>query len=251
MGLLKDAIWLAKMEYKHHWTAAILTFLFSLFIGMAIGLLLSGSESIVLEVNSTSMNRFFLDFIFIGMAPSLATLFLSKPYISYQVAKDDPYGKRMAVLRSLPIPVSVLALSRTILVISNVVVMSIALYGAMSAVVIFYSNSFLDIITMGEWVTFIFVWVGFMLAAGGINPYIEYGTSGKFLHVFPFVYMALFIMVEAVFYLSFKQAIVETSFELVKNIGWPLAVASILIGSICCYGWNNLLKNRLQNRDYL
>lgn len=249
--MLKDAIWLAKMEYQHYWLAAILMFLLSLVFGMGTGFLLSESGNIVFEVNSNSMNRFLLDFIFIAMAPSFATLFLSKPYISYQVAKGDPYGKRMAVLRSLPIPVSVLALSRTILVLSNIVVMSIAFYGSMSVVGAFFSNGLFAMMSTGEWLVFIFIWVGFMLAVGGINPYIEYGTNGKFLHIFPFLYMGLFFLAETVFYQFFKQTVVETSLELVKDIGWPLAVISILIGSVFCYGWNKLLKNRLENRDYL
>lgn len=235
------------MEYRHHWFAAFATFIFGIFVGAGTGFLLAESERVVFEVNSISSNRFVLDFIFVGMAPSFATIFFAKPYLSYFEAKEDPYGKRMAFLRSLPIPISVLALSRMLLVISNVAVMSVAFYGAMTIVIYDY----FELMTAGEMMTFILLWIGFMLALGGVNPYIEYGTNGKFLHIFPFLYMAIFIIFETFYFLNFKQGIVETSIQLVESIGWPLAVISIVIGAACCYGWNLLLKNRLQTRDYL
>lgn len=248
--LLKDAVWLAKQDYEHQWIAAILTFLVSILFGGVVGLILAESGDFVLKVNDISGNRFLLDFIFIGLAPSFAALFMSKPYLSYRVAKHDPYGKRMAVLRSLPIPVSVLALSRTILMLSTLFLMSLGFYGTM-ATVFFSLNGFLKVMTVGEFIIFILVWFGFMLALGGVNPYVEYGTNGRVLHIFPFVFIFLLILIIAVFYSYFKQGIVEASLDLVKNIGWPIAALSIVIGGICAYLWNKLLKNRLENRDYL
>lgn len=249
-GLLKDAIWLAKQDYKYHWIAVILTFVVSIFFGWVVGLILSESGNFVVEVNTISGSRFIIDFIFIGMAPSFAALFMSKPYLSYRVAKQDPYGKQMAVLCSLPISVSVLALSRTILMLSTLLMMSLGFYGTM-ATVVFSLDGFLGVMTAGEFITFMFVWLGFMLALGGMNPYIEYGTNGRVLHILPYVFVILIIIGIIIFYSYFRQGIVETSLNLVKNIGWPMAAFSIGIGAVCAYLWNKLLKNRLENRDYL
>jgi len=250
--LFKDAVWLAKKEYKHHWMDVILTFLICMFIGSIVGLILADSSNRVLfTVNSISVNRFILDLFFIGAAPAFATLFMSKPYLSFKAAKNDPYGKRMAVLRSLPIPVSVLALSRTFLMLSTLAVMSFAFFGTMATVILVFSNGILEVFTVDEFFVFIFVWLGFMLALGGMNPYIEYGTNGKALHILPHIFIGLFIIVEIIFYNYFSQGMVEASIVLVKDIGWPLALFSVVIGVICCYGWNKLLKRRLENRDYV
>lgn len=249
-GLLKDAMWLAKQDLKYHWIAVILTFVVSIFFGWVVGLILSKSGNFVFEINTISGSRFILDFIFIGMAPSFAAIFMSRPYLSYHVAKHDPYGKRMALLRSLPISVPVLALSRTILMLSTLFIMSLGFYG-MIATVIFPLDGFSGVTTAGEFVTFIFVWLGFMLALGGMNPYIEYGTNGRVLHILPYIFIVFIILTITLFYSFFRQGIVETSLDLVKNIGWPMAAFSIVIGGLCAYLWNKLLKNRLENRDYL
>lgn len=249
--MLKDAVWLAKKEYKYQWAGAILTFLVSIVMGLFAGIILADAGDLVLRVNSISVTRFLLDLLFIGMAPSFATLFMSKAYLSYQEAKQDPYGKRMAVLRSLPIPVSVLALSRTLMMLFTLFVLSFAFYGTMAMVVFVHSNSILGSMTSGEFMIFILVWFGYTLAFGGMNPYIEYGTNGKVLHILPFIYIGLFIILEMAFYHYFGQGIVEESIRLVKGIGWPLAALSLTVGGLCCYGWYKLLKNRLQNRDYV
>lgn len=249
-SLLKDAIWLAKQDFKYYWIAVILTFVVSILFGGAVGLILSKSGNFVFEINTITGNRFVLDFIFIGMAPSFATIFMSRPYLSYRVAKHDPFGKRMAVLRTLPIPVSVLALSRTVLMLSTLFLMSLGFYGTM-ATVIFFLDGFFGVMTAGEFIEFMFVWLGFMLALGGMNPFIEYGTNGRVLHILPLVFVILIIIGITTFYSSTGQGIVEKSLDLVRNIGWPIAAFSIVIGGICAYLWNKLLKNRLENRDYL
>ncbi|MFD1851627.1 hypothetical protein [Oceanobacillus bengalensis] len=249
--MIKDAIRLAKMEYKHHFMAVILTFLASIFIGLITGLLLTESSAIKWRVDSPFMNRLLLDLIFVGVAPAFATFFMAKPYLSFQTAKHDPYVKRMALLRTLPVPVSVLALSRTLLMLSSLVIMSLAFYGTMIAVVFINTASFSELMTASELFIFIVVWLGYMLTMGGLNPYIEYGTSGKTLHTIQFIFGGIFLIFALLLYKFRGQGIVEISIQLVKSIGWPMAIISIVIGIICCIGWNKLLKNRLENRDYL
>lgn len=251
--MFKDAVWLAKKDYKHHWIVVLTTFAFCIFIGLATGGLLLGSESVVIEINSNPAGTFLLDLVFVGMAPAFTTLFMSKAYLSFKAAKQDPYGKRMAFLQSLPIPVSVLALSRTILMLSTLVIMSFAFYGSIATVLygLNYPGSSSEIMTVNEFIIFTGVWFGFMLAIGGMNPFIEYGTRGVMLHIIPYAYIGLFIVVEIFFYQSYKQGIVEQSLDLVRDIGWPIAVLSIAIGVLCSYVWNHLLKKRLENKDFL
>lgn len=245
--MFHDALWLAKQEFKYHWFAVFTT----LVVGMLIGALTGGLlTNVGLRVNSVWMNQFMLDLIFIGMAPSFGALFMSKPYLSYKEAKENPYAKRMAVLRTLPISVSVLALSRTIFMLITLIIMSVAFYGAMAFMVFRFSANG-NAITVNEFIIFILFWFGFMLALGGMNPYIEYGINGKMLHILPHFYVVLFILFEILLYFTLGSGVVEQVILLVKNIGWPVAFVSLLFGLICCYAWNQSLKSRLQKRDYV
>jgi hypothetical protein len=248
--MLKDAVWLAKKEYQYQWRAFIATFLACLLLGSSAGFLLLGSNESGFQEFSVFMNRFMLDLFFVGVAPSFATLFMAKPYLSLQNAKQNPYGKRMAVLRSLPVPVSVLSLSRIILMVSTLVIMSLALYGMMGTVLFGIRGSHFDYLTFGEFLIFGFFWFGFAMAVGGISPYIEYGMKGTMLHILPYLYMGLFVLVELIL-MQNGIGIVETSLEIVKSVGWAAAFISLAVGVLCCYGWNQLLKYRLENRDYV
>lgn len=248
--MLKDAVWLAKKEYQYQWRALIATFIASLFIGTLTGFLLSGANESEVRDFSEFIQRYVLDLFFVGVAPSFATFFMAKPYLSLQNAKQNPYGKRMAVLRSLPVPVSVLSLSRIILMISTLVIMSLAFYGMMGTVLFGIAGSVFDFLTFGEFIIFGFFWFGFAMVVGGISPYIEYGMKGTMLHILPYLYMGVFVLVE-MFLMINGVGIVETSFEIVKSVGWIAALISMLVGIIFCYGWNQLLKVRLENRDYL
>ncbi|MRG86747.1 hypothetical protein [Salinibacillus xinjiangensis] len=253
--MFNDAVWLARKEFRHQWMGFLITIIVTIFMGMLTsGLLLSESESAIIKLrvdsNSIFADRFLLDLIFIGMAPSFATIFMAKPYLSYRVAKDDPHGKRMAVLRSLPIPVSVLALSRTLFMLMILGVLALTFYGTVVAFVFVFSNSY-EFMTISEFVTFILFWFGYMLALGGMSPYIEFGKGGKILHILPFVFLGLFLVLQITFYTYFGFGIVEKSIELVKEMGWLMTVISLSIGVMCSFGWNKLLKKRLANRDYL
>src|SRR5690625_6095141 len=110
--LWNDAIWLAKKEFKQHWIAVLFTFIFSSFFGLIAGLVLADSSAFMLRLNFVSIDYFVLDLLIIGVAPAFGTIYMAKPYLSYKTAVEETYTKRMAVLRSLPISVSVLALSR-------------------------------------------------------------------------------------------------------------------------------------------
>jgi hypothetical protein len=248
--MLRDAVWLAKKEYQYQWRALIATFIASLFIGTFAGFLLSGSNGSEIQEFSDFIQRYTLDLFFVGIAPSFATFFMAKPYLSFQNAKQNPYGKRMAVLRSLPVPVSVLSLSRIILMLSTLVIMSLAFYGMMGTVLFGISGSGFNLLTVGEFLTFGCFWFGFAMVVGGISPYIEYGMKGIMLHILPYLFMGLFVLVELLLMVN-GVGIVETSFEIVKSVGWIAALISMLVGIICSYGWNQLLKYRLENRDYL
>jgi len=248
--MFKEAVWLVKKEYQYQWLAFIGTFIASIVLGGIVGLMLTGPSGSGFQDFSVFLHRFLLDLFFVGIAPSLATFFMAKPYLSFQNARQNPYGKRMAVLRSLPVPISVLSLSRILLMLSTLVIMSLAFYGMMGTVLYGYMGRLFDTLTLGEYVIFGFFWFGFAMMVGGMNPYIEYGMKGTMLHVLPYLYMALFVVVEVIFMLN-GIGMVEKSFELIKGVGWPAALISLVIGVLCCFGWNRLLKTRLENRDYL
>lgn len=173
---------------------------------------------------------------------------MSKPYLSYRAAKENPYTKRLALLRSLPIPVSVLSLSRTIFMIMTLMTMSVAYY---LAITVALPNGFFETVSITEYLLFILFWFGYALALAGMNPFMEYGTNGKILHTIPFVFLALLFAAAFFVYPHFDQGIVSWSFGLIREYGIGAVLLSLFAGVVGCFLWNRLLTIRLAKRDYM
>jgi len=248
MELFKDALWLALKEFqfnKLQLGASILATI--LFAGISS---LSLEQSIMNVLDIERMNdRFFLsDFMFIVFTPVLATIFMSGPYLNYKTIKEDPFSKRMAVYRSLPIPIKVLALSRTILMLMTLLLLSIVFY---TTITFLLPNRIFEYLTISEYLVFIVIWLGYALSLGGAHTYLEYGTNGKVLHLFPYILIFLLVFVFYLFYSFVEKGIVEYTILLSINIGWPIAFLFLIIGMVGCVLWHTLLTKRLSTKDYL
>ncbi|MFC0562510.1 hypothetical protein [Halalkalibacter alkalisediminis] len=246
--MYQQAFWLAKKEFKSQWVAIALTLVVTIFLALVSAALLEQSVRKLSGTETIFYNRMLLDIMFVGLTPSFAAIFMSRPYLNFQTIKDDPFSKRMAFFRTLPIPVSILSLSRIFLMVGTLIIMSFAFYLTITIAV---PAHFFELMTPVEYLIFILFWLGYALAIGGVNPFVEYGTNGKILHLLPWVFIVVFLITVFIFYSLVGLSIVEMILVLIKSHGWPLAAVSIFVGVCGSYIWNKLLTMRLSKRDYL
>ncbi|MDT8860546.1 hypothetical protein N0O92_09895 [Alkalihalobacillus sp. MEB130] len=246
--MVNQAFWLVKKELKTNWTALLLTVLVVIFLGLFATIFLEQAARALFGQEVMYYNNPVLDILFVALLPSLSTIFMSGPYLSFQTIKDDPYTKRMAFIRTLPIPVKIVALSRTCLMLLILLLMSIAFFGA---IVYKLPSDFYQFVSAKELIIFIFAWFGYSLALGGMNPFIEYGTSGKVLHLVPLFWIGLMMGLFVGFHSIVGYSIVEWSLLLISQYGWIVAVVSIIFGGIGSAFWHKLLTRRLAKRDYM
>ncbi|WP_078554441.1 hypothetical protein [Bacillus alkalicellulosilyticus] len=246
--MLQQAFWLAKKEFKSQSVSIISTVGATILIAIFTSILLEQSVSYLFGGGQIFDRIAIMDIIFLVLTPSFGAIFMSRPYLSFQTIKDDPFSKRMALFRSLPIPVSVLSLSRMLLMFVILFIMSLAFYVTITVAL---PSHFFEYMSMSEYLIFILFWFGYSLAIAGINPFIEFGTNGKVLHIVPWIFIFVFIVMFILTYNLLERGIVETVLILVKNHGWPLALVSIIVGLCATFIWNKLLTIRLQRRDYL
>ncbi|GAE25342.1 hypothetical protein JCM9140_1332 [Halalkalibacter wakoensis JCM 9140] len=246
--MIHQAFWLAKKEFRQHWRPVMLTVLVTAFWGLIVTQRMPQLISNLFVTEKPYSPDFIIDAFFIGMTPSLAAIFMSGPYLSWRTIKEDPFTKRIALFRSLPISVAVLALSRTIMMLGTWLLMSTVFY---LIITIGLSEEFFSHISLSTYAAFIVFWLGYSLALGGLNPFLEYGTNGKMLHLSPVVLIVLFISVIAITHYFSDYGIVEWSFLFIQEYGWMVSFAMLFVGLIGVYVWNFLLSRRLQRRDYL
>ncbi|APH04980.1 hypothetical protein [Bacillus weihaiensis] len=246
--MVRDAIWLAYKEIQFHRVTLLISIIVTFFYAGLTSFHLDQSLVNVISKETITDRYIIIDLLFMIITPSLAAIFMSKPYISFSTIKEDPYSKRMAIYRSLPISINTLALSRTIVMIFTLVLLSIAFY---SILTFSLSDTIFTYYSISEYLIFICIWIGYALALGGLNTFIEYGTNGKFLHLFPYLLLAFLLLVFFLYYTFVEKGIVEQTILLSKNIGWPIAILSLFIGMVGCKFWHTLLTKRLSKKDFM
>lgn len=246
--MIHQTIWLVKKELKYHRTPFFFTMVVTVIFGMLGASFLEPATRHLFGAESVYYPKFAADILFIFATPSFGALFISGPYLSYRTIKDDPFTKRMAFFRSLPIPVHVLANSRTIIMLIILAILSVIYY---LTIVFSVPASFFDYFSIGEFLIFSLLWFGYGLALAGMNPFLEYGTNGKMLHLAPFIFLGICMAAIFPFYFLSEYTIVEASLLAVKTYRWPVALIALGVGIVGSIFWKKLLVNRLRNRDYL
>lgn len=244
----KQAWWLVGKEIKFQWRAFTATMIATFIISLAVINVLVGIDSRGELIQETFYFRMFMmDFIFLGLTPSFAAIYMAGPYLSFRSFNEDPFGKRLAVYRALPVPIGVLIRSRMLLMLVTLLTMSAVFYTS-----IITALNVADMMpNIGLLVSFICTWFGYALALGTVNAYVEFGTNGRVLWIYPFVFVLTFLGTAIFIHRKAGTSIVEWSYTLAQNYGWAAAVISIVIGAVISIGVGQLLKKRLLKRDYL
>lgn len=247
--MLKDALWLAKKEIATSWKAYALTVLTTILVAMVVTFFLQ-SMAIVTFTDHELANiprTPAIDVFFIAFSFAFATLYMSKPYLSFNTIKEDTFSKRIAFYRLLPIPIQTLALSKTLVMLFTLVLMSVVFY---TILFITLTEQFFELIPPANFLHFALLWFGFSLAFGGVNTYIEYGTSGKTLFIFPFIFVGIILGISFYLQITEEHGIVAGSLIYVLEYGKMLAIVSIILGIVGSIFWHKMLLWRLRVRDY-
>ncbi|MGP4040063.1 hypothetical protein ACTWP4_09235 [Gracilibacillus sp. D59] len=256
----KESWWLTKRELKMQFPGIIVTLLVTIFIGgLAVPTLYSFvlnifddptlySNRIIFDEEVLYIDSFIIDVIFLGITPSFSALFMWGPYLSFRTIKDDPFGKRLAVYRSLPISTNVLTVSRILFMLSIFLLLSAAFY-----LTIFLSlpDAFFNFIGYTDFLSFMLFWIGYALTLGSVNTYIESGTNGKVLYIFLFVITLCLLIVLFLVYRIWEVGIVESTILLISKSPVIPVIASVICGILGLITMTKLLKKRLLERDYL
>lgn len=247
----RQSWWVAGKELKYMAPAFLFTTLATIFLAVMAGTVLETYFHGQYVGEPRLFNRIFLDMYFLGITPSLSALFMSGPYLSLRTIKEDPFGRRMAFLRSLPIPILVLVRSRMLIMLATFLPLTLVFYSSIYlSLSLFkpdavYLSTFLD-----HFGPIAVTWTGYALLLGGVNTYVEYGTNGRMLYVTALIsYLLLGAILSLVYFFS-PKGVFGWSFDLVQNYGWLAAASSLMIGIAGYIVWQQLLARRLRQRDY-
>lgn len=246
----KDSCWLAYRELRFQWPALLATTFAAVILASA------AAEALVrliqfLDNPDLYFYPFVLDLLFLGVTPSFAALFMSKPYLSFSTLSEDPFTKRMAAYRVMPISLEVISKSRIIFTLMVLAFVSSVFYTVIYLILKLHSLHLpQDVYTGKQFIIFALFWFGYALALSGFNSFIEFGLNSRLFFILPCIFIIIIVISIVLIHLYSGKSAVEWSLLFLDKWSWKAVALSLLAGVIGMYGWKQALHYRLKKRDY-
>ncbi|WP_309123277.1 hypothetical protein [Paenibacillus sp.] len=238
--MLRDALWLTRTQWSHSKIGLVMTVAFYGAYGGLTGMF---SDEWVAE-----------DFAFTGiMMDLLVVTFMSmngfvfcKGYLNNPYWKNDSFTKKLAMMRSLPIPVETLAMSRSIQVLLASPVSTLLFFG------IFYiASDWARDLPLAVLLPFVLFWFAIGNAFSVWFVVEEWSRSGKRYLLSSFLAVIAFVaFVVAFYFLTGKHLTFFVVESIQKPGGWLWTALALPIG-VAAHVWMQLrLRRILLHRDF-
>lgn len=229
---------LVREEFSRKWFSYFLTAMFAVLLGL-VAVSSFASAVAPLEEGARS-GGWAVDLIFLAILSILSINVISGSYFKIH---RDPFRGWLVFLRSLPVSPREMILARSLIMLPATAVLTSLFFAPIIVASLFLEPRF----DAAQYLWFALIWLGYALAAGGINLFIELGVSGKFAFVFQFVWLAPLI---AVVWL-FGGNLVYSTFVLAGGYGPLFAGASLLVGGIFFALFAKATERRVAKREFV
>ncbi|CAN5534164.1 MAG: hypothetical protein ACR2N0_08635 [Rubrobacteraceae bacterium] len=188
---------------------------------------------------SARSGAFAVDLIFLAIISILSINVFSR---SYMLIHRDPFHGWLVFLRSLPVSPREMILARSLIMLPATAVLTALFFAPLTVFSPFLDARF----GAAQYLWFALIWLGYALAAGGMNLILELGVSGKLALVFQFVWFAAII---AAVWIS-GGGIVFATFGLAGEYGPLIAGISLLAGGIVFALFAKATERRVAGREF-
>lgn len=239
MTTWQGAWYLAKEEFRRIKWRHLITIIFIGYLSIFLVPMFADSS----EGEEMGMMYWAVDFVTLTLLPCLG-LMATQSFGNYW--KTDPYTKKLAAWRTMPIRLNQIVLGRILLLILN----------ALPALVVFYivfyfvGRTITPEIEAAGFIPFAILWIGYSIAAGIIYIYFEIGFSGKLYFWFCMIFTFGFLIGMIICSLLLKRSLVVESYRLCAEGGWWLALIGIVLAAAATYIGRPLLEKKLRTRSY-
>ncbi|MCR2803292.1 hypothetical protein [Paenibacillus soyae] len=231
--------YLAKEEFRRIRWKHVMTIIF---IGY-LSLFLVPMFADTYEGEEMGMMYWAVDFVTLTLLPCLG--FMSTQSFGHYW-KSDPYTKKLAAWRVMPIRPNQIVLGRILLFILN----------ALPALIVFFLIFYLVVrmeapdIELAAFIPFAIMWIGYSIAMGILYIYFEIGFSGKIYFWFCMIFTLGFLIGMIITSLLLKKSLIVESYRLCEEGGWWMALIGLVLVAVSIYIGRPLLEKRLKTRSY-
>lgn len=238
-GMWSGAWRLAKLEVGYTWTSYLTSSLFALLVGLF-------SSSPLWAVPDGSGARvipalLLVDLVFLSALTNLGINWTSARWL---YVHTDPFTLRLSFLKTLPIPVRGLILSRLVVVLVTTALTSLLFFAPSYAL---FPPLRVEV-PPAQYLWFALFWIGYVLFSAGLLLFLELGAKGVTALVACLVWATLLLTVVVVTRLL-GVPLVEESLELVGTYGPLAAIPALVAGGGGLLLWCRLTEKRLDKRE--
>ncbi len=180
-----------------------------------------------------------VDLLFLAVISTLSVNVLSR---SYFFIHHDPFYGWLAFLRALPVSPGEVVLARSLIMLPATAGMTAVFFVPIISAARFLMADF----KATQFLWFVLIWLGYALAAGGLNLYLELGVRGGAAMASQFAWLV--VLVAAVWLAN--GGLVVTAFELAGAYGPLPAGISLSIGGSLFALLARATRRRLAGREF-
>jgi hypothetical protein len=239
MSTWRGAWHLVRFEFKTSWGGMILTgilFAYMAIVGLAFLDDLFGGEL-------SRGASWAPDFIYLAVLPNMGFL-LNRTVLHYW--RDDPYSRKLAVWRALPIRVQHIVLGRLILMVLVAAPIALLFFGLQYGL----SGSARDMLDPIAYLNFSLFWFAYSLFVGTIYVYCELGFSGKNYFIICCCGILIYGPLTYLIWLT-GETVLERVIHAAAAGSWLPALCAWAFALIGIAFGRRVIERRIQMRDLL
>lgn len=240
MKTWKQALWLAKFEWK---VSAVNIFLCWIILSV-IGLLYLTSFSGYLENNYVGFDIAFL------LGFSAAPYWFRSKHFQYKEVSDHLHASPVLIMQTqLPIPKDVLAKSKLITYLAYLLPFMLTIF----PVLYFINDSIRTTMDLPSYIVFSLIWIFYGLTLGVIFPASDAGdyTSPKILFYYLLATSVVLMGLLLLFYFVFGYGIVAWTIMLAKDWTILVIITLVMLTIVSWRFWPYYMKKTMQKLDYM
>jgi hypothetical protein len=236
-GRFKDILRLARQEFVWLRLSYLITGGFMLVIGVfSASIIESGALGPEAE---TAPDAFVADFVLLLFATLLATTYTSWGSLAEW---RNPAERRLAMMRTLPIPVSMVIRARILLLLLALVINVTAYFGAIYLLGDIRLN-------LGAYLAFVAVWIGYALVWGGVTMYLDVVRGSKYFLQSSFVSGTVTIAIVILVSLILGFQVVYTVGQAAVDHSLLTAAIALIVGVVAVIVTERLTVRDLPGRE--
>ncbi|GGD80361.1 hypothetical protein [Paenibacillus nasutitermitis] len=225
---------LIQYDMRRSWIGLILSFVFFSYVSLII---LPVMPNFLEADPATALDNWLVDFFYLSLIPCMGFLITQN---NIKFWKTDPVKDRIAYLRTLPVPMNTIVISRMIQMLIFFLIIAICFFTSQYLI----SSDLQAMLSPYEFIAFALTWIGYGLAVSSTYVYFEMGVGGKAYPIACILYLLVYVLVTLLLWLN-NISVMKYTLDAARDHHLLLPVCMLIFGflTIPAIGW--LVKKRL------